>query len=481
MHIEEVETTPRVQRRLGSASAGLLLVLLYGPILSAPLWLMAPRFGLVQPGFINLEFLLIGGLALFLPRGAVVAFLVADMLLDVLSDVSKTFFFLPEQLPTALNSLIELPALRLLRIFAALILFASFCALLSRFRPRHLDRRIMAASIIGVGALLYISAYMCGQDVLLRRDVVNGSFRLVRSPTATMLRRLRVFSQRDRELHAQGRDQVASASLALDPLLHVARATVQPNVVLVLLESWGEATEPTLTDRLISPYRDPSILLHYTVRTGSVPFYGTTVSGEARELCQSGMAFGILGIDAQQAAKCLPNRFRTQGYLTVAAHGYLGSMFSRDQWYPRMGFDEMDFGPQFDRMGLPRCNGAFPGTCDAAIASWIGAKLEYTQKPTFLYWVTLNSHLPVIEDPNATADPVCSQLDAAFRSSPLCDWMHLVYTVHASIRDLALRPGLRPTVFVVVGDHAPPFARERLRGRFSPESVPYMILWPRTR
>lgn len=479
--MEEIETTLRVQRRLGSASATLLLVLLYGPILSAPLWLVAPRFGLVRPGFINLEFLFIGSLALFLPRGALVAFLVAEMLLDVLSDVCKTFFFLPEQLPTALNSLLVLPALRLLGIFAALIIFASFCALLSRFRPRHLDRRIVAASIIGVGTLLYISAYMCGQDVLLRRDVVNSSFRLVRSPTATMLRRLRVFSQRNRELHARSRDRVASASLALEPLLHVAPATDQPNVVLVLLESWGEATEPALADRLISPYHDPSILLHYTVRTGSVPFSGTTVSGEARELCQSGLAFGILGIDAQQAAKCLPSRFRAQGYRTVAAHGYRGSMFSRDQWYPRMGFDEMDFGPQFDRMGLPRCNGAFPGTCDAAIASWIGAKFDSAQKPTFFYWVTLNSHLPVLEDPNAATDPVCTPLDAADRSTPLCDWMHLVYTVHASIRDLALRPGLPPTAFVVVGDHAPPFAQEQLRGHFSPERVPYIVLWPRIR
>jgi hypothetical protein len=47
------------------------------------------------------------------------------------------------------------------------------------------------------------------------------------------------------------------------------------------------------------------------------------------------------------------------------------------------------------RQGLPDCFGAFFGTCDAAIADWIGRRLGKHDDPYFVHWVTLNSHLPV--------------------------------------------------------------------------------------
>jgi phosphoglycerol transferase MdoB-like AlkP superfamily enzyme len=51
--------------------------------------------------------------------------------------------------------------------------------------------------------------------------------------------------------------------------------------------------------------------------------------------------------------------------------------------------------------------------------------------------------------------------------------------VQESVARLAETPGLRPTIFVVVGDHAPPFVREDVRDRFSQTRVPYVVLMPR--
>jgi phosphoglycerol transferase MdoB-like AlkP superfamily enzyme len=38
----------------------------------------------------------------------------------------------------------------------------------------------------------------------------------------------------------------------------------------------------------------------------------------------------------------------------------------------------------------------------------------------------------------------------------------------------------RPTAFIIVGDHAPPFGDPALRNKFSQSDVPYVILLPRS-
>ena len=44
-------------------------------------------------------------------------------------------------------------------------------------------------------------------------------------------------------------------------------------------------------------------------------------------------------------------------------------------WYPRIGFDQSWFRSDLDEFKLPDCAGVFPGSCDAAIANWIGTSL----------------------------------------------------------------------------------------------------------
>jgi len=155
-------------------------------------------------------------------------------------------------------------------------------------------------------------------------------------------------------------------------------------------------------------------------------------------------------------------------------------MFQRNTWYPRVGFDRSLFAPDLDKLKLPDCPGAFPGVCDAAIAKWIGSSLlsANTGEPRFIYWVTLNSHLPVPAHPSLSDDGVCSTLPSLQASAPLCSWFRLVRNVHQSVQQMALAPSARPTVFVLVGDHAPPFADPELGREFSHTEVPYVLLTP---
>jgi phosphoglycerol transferase MdoB-like AlkP superfamily enzyme len=153
-------------------------------------------------------------------------------------------------------------------------------------------------------------------------------------------------------------------------------------------------------------------------------------------------------------------------------------MFYRSAWYSNLGFDQSWFGPDLNKLGLPNCRGAFPGICDASIASWIGSSRLTVDQPKFIYWVTLNSHLPVPANPDLHEDAVCTKQPALRNSVALCSWFRLVRTVLQSVQQVALGTTARPTVFVLVGDHAPPFGDPQLRAEFSSTQVPYVKLTP---
>jgi hypothetical protein len=142
---------------------------------------------------------------------------------------------------------------------------------------------------------------------------------------------------------------------------------------------------------------------------------------------------------------------------------------------------QQTFLPVLERDGAKICSGAFPGACDADVDKWIGNRLkaETPGRPMFVHWVTLNSHLPVAAVQGIEADENCHAAGSDDHGS-LCAWFNRVLDVHKSVAELATRPGIGPTVFVIVGDHAPPFLRPEARDRFSQAVVPWVMLMPRS-
>jgi phosphoglycerol transferase MdoB-like AlkP superfamily enzyme len=193
------------------------------------------------------------------------------------------------------------------------------------------------------------------------------------------------------------------------------------------------------------------------------------------------MGFGLLNASRAELKDCLPEKMNARGYHSTAVHGYNGRMFLREEWYRRIGFKETRFREGLREEGLPVCPGPFPGICDAAAAEWIGDRLQRdTDAPQFIYWVTLNSHLPVPVSNGVKAPPACSDNATAAEDPAICAWYQLVFNVHRSVAQLALRETSRRTIFLVVGDHAPPFSSARLRSEFSNQVVPYFLLTPKS-
>jgi phosphoglycerol transferase MdoB-like AlkP superfamily enzyme len=224
----------------------------------------------------------------------------------------------------------------------------------------------------------------------------------------------------------------------------------------------------------------PELLSRYEVTQGTAPFYGGTVAGEARELCGNSVGLYLLKASASELEGCLPKRMAALGYSNIAVHGMSGNMFERSTWWKTIGFNERLFNDRFKEQGLPDCLGAFIGTCDSSIAEWIGKRLENKDVgPDFIYWVTLNSHLPVlVPSPLKSGAPCLATLSLSPDTS-LCSWYQLVANVHQSAARLAMSKLARPTVFVIVGDHAPPFADSDIARQFSSTVVPYVVLSPR--
>ena len=467
-------------------------VLFFALLANIPFWVASRWLDISQNGWFCLEYISVGLLALFVPRLLGAVLLLLAIAVDVLAGVCETYFLSVTQCLTNLGAVRHFSGSRLLA-GSAVVLLVLLTAFVEWYLAATVSAkyRLRTATCLIAFAILYLSVDCV---TVVRRtgtlphflqpkrsfqDLVQASYltevRVSRSPTVLFVHR-KIFPI------PTGLPIRSAAAIALGSAGHTAASNSQqtPNLVVILVESWGLDKESSVSNALVQPYAQPSLLRRYEIFQGTVPFYGSTVAGEARELCGSTIGFQLMQIPASELEGCLPKRLDALGYHTVALHGMDGAFFDRTTWYQTIGFQEAWFRNQFQQEGLPNCPSVFPGTCDAAIAEWIGRRLEENSaKPEFVYWVTLNSHLPVpTPSPLKTPDS-CSFAPSLAQQPSLCSWYQLVANVHHSVADMVMTDLARPTIFVIVGDHAPPFSDSDLRNRFSSTVVPYILLVPR--
>ncbi|GAA5059787.1 sulfatase-like hydrolase/transferase [Erythrobacter westpacificensis] len=251
------------------------------------------------------------------------------------------------------------------------------------------------------------------------------------------------------------------------------------HLVIVMVEGWGVPVGETEEAIFQRAWNRPEWRDRYEVTHGAVPFYGSTTSGELRELCGRYAAYSHVG---QFAEDCLPARYRKAGYETSAYHGFSRNFFSREQWYPQIGFDEFAFRDDLAGRGVSHCDGVFAGACDREVPALITQRLKHADAPQLVYFLTLNTHLPIKDDPALGTDDCRLGGHAWASANPqLCRLFLLQGQLADALDAMAMDPDLPPTDVLVVGDHFPPFFDRNDRSRFQPGVVPWLFLSSRDR
>lgn len=480
----------------------LFFVIFYTVLTNIPFWYAKHFLGFFHDGWFCIEYAFVGLVALVVPRLVASLLLFLTIVADMVCAVCETYFLTPMECLTNLDDLGKVDGRRLAVLLGLYLL--TFIVITTPFVLPLVRIRRSARLQIALCLVAFITV-CAGTDLmtLMRRDghIPNplklappiderklSAFDELRLSRRTYVRLVSLgfhdaaLAQIERSYDASATPVASAAAIGLQD----ARATpmkgqeAAPNIVLVLLESWGLPNSQPLRDALVAPYAQPELLAKYTVEQGTVPFYGPTMGGEGRELCGTRIGFKLMTASKESLERCLPSRLAAEGYDNIGVHGLDGHFFKRADWWVRIGFKKQVFHDEFASQGLPTCPGAFPGICDAAIAQWMTGRLSTSgPQPDFLYWVTLNSHLPVpVPSPLANGAP-CS-VDPLLDMRPaICSWYQLVANVQTAVAQMAMAKLARPTVFIIVGDHTPPFADSLSRNSFSASHVPYVVLIPR--
>ncbi|HEY9079918.1 sulfatase-like hydrolase/transferase [Magnetovibrio sp.] len=244
-------------------------------------------------------------------------------------------------------------------------------------------------------------------------------------------------------------------------------------VMVVMVEGLGVFEDPVRQRIVDGPLQTPAVRARYDVRSGQTAYFGSTTAAEMRELCASRSPYQSVMNGPQSA--CLPANLKAQGYRTVAVHGFSATMFERERWYPNIGFEQSLFARDFAASGIAQCGAVFKGACDSALVGRLQDVIETSHEPLFLYWLTLNTHIPIA--PGEHSARVDCQSGGAFGDVEVCDMAGMWVDLLSGVAQLAMSEA--DMDILIVGDHAPPLWSRTQRAQFKPGVVPWVLLSPK--
>lgn len=343
----------------------------------------------------------------------------------------------------------------------------------------HARRIHLFASPFYVGLIVAIGVTSIASLMLLarRHDLARGNPHLLFA-AVVLVAGMDILSNTSAHFRFNalfGRSQpVVSAATASG--FNAAAGTAGRNVVVVVVESLGYLIDAAARERIAAPLAAAAITDRYVVTSGHSGYFGSTTAGEMRELCDTRAPY--LEFAAASGTQCLPSRLRSAGYTTLAVHSFSSEMFERRDWYPQIGFSRTMFGEELLTRLQRRCGSAFRSVCDADLAPLIAREAKKTSGPRFIYWLTLNTHIPVAPN-EALTDFGCDSDRNGFGVARVCRMAELWHDLFASVATLALDPAIAPADILIVGDHAPPLWSKRGRNQFLPGQVAWYRLAPR--
>lgn len=339
--------------------------------------------------------------------------------------------------------------------------FIASAVLAFRMTPRQRPASWLAAALLV--ACLSTLDIANGSSMFSHRPSQFAAVNIAGSPVTTLIAR-KMLEKGSAVLTPLGK---GDSAVQRADLLGWMSQHPRDGAMLVIVESMGWHRDVRIREWLKDRLFSGTIAKRYAYDEAAIPFNGSTTSAELRELCSYHGSYQALlsGRDPE----CLPRRLQADGFRTIGLHGFSGHMFDRNLWWRSLGLQQEFFAEQLST--LPRCGGAFAGICDTDVIH--RAFAELAKERTFVYVLTLNSHLPL------SAEPIPSDLAgicAAVRTGEgVCQLTATLGKALAAIGN-ELNAMDTGTAVVVVGDHPPPFRTFEESVQYDSRSVPAMVL-----
>jgi hypothetical protein len=246
------------------------------------------------------------------------------------------------------------------------------------------------------------------------------------------------------------------------------------NVLMIMVEALGQFADPWRQSILLQPFQNAELRERYDVSVGTTTYYGSTTAAEMRELCSTRASYETLLEGAKHL--CLPHQMEERGYKTVSLHNFTSNFFQRKHWYPKLGFETQLFRDDLTGYLKRQCGGPFRGPCDVDVVPFIGKQLREARKPTFFYWMTLSTHVPIAPN-EGTPRLNCTRGGGPIGQAEVCSMTEMWMDVFEAVGRMAV--DLPPTEILLVGDHAPPLWSKAGRRLFTPGQVTWVRLTPK--
>ncbi len=250
----------------------------------------------------------------------------------------------------------------------------------------------------------------------------------------------------------------------------------RPNVILIIMESFGINSDTNKYNNVIHPLQMlPSDKFDVCISRNK--FYGNTENAETRELLGAIIVpyTSVVRSISHFVDGSIPHLFSEFGYATVGIHGFSGQNFDRYIWWKQIGFQQCLFVNDFLKEGYSPVGNLFRGIFDLDILDYMQSRqidFQRQNKPFFMYFLTLNTHLPLSK--NIMRKFGIIEVPSTNQSSGYIDSMQIkILTKICEIVNNSSN-----TIFYITGDHAPRLSGKE-KGLYNKSYVPSIVIQPR--
>lgn len=275
---------------------------------------------------------------------------------------------------------------------------------------------------------------------------------------------------------------IDSATKEIFELINSNKVKQYDNVFLIIVESLGTLKDESAMKKIMSVFEDPELLKDYKIEHNNLPFEGHTTTAELRELCRWQMV-GLPNITNKgEFGTCLPELMKAQGYHTIGIHNSSRFVLDRNEWWPLLNLDEIHFLQDMTEKYNYKnfCDGGkgYTAICEEDVLGKVIPDFMSKDKKNFVYFLTVQSHTPIDEKDPITPgfQKICDETEVLKGSKTACRIYDIQNNVFESTISLAKRLKNQSNIFILVGDHTPPFFKNNLASKFRQDVIPMIII-----